>query len=93
MTVGLDDTANGPRLRICDPNSGREICLDPLELQAIAWARHETFAALLRPSFKEEQLAAGDDDASPDELLRSVTFRSAPASAAASRKGQSCTTN
>jgi hypothetical protein len=57
----VDDTANGLRLRVCDPSSGREICLDPLELQAIAWARHETFADLLRPSFKEEQLAADGD--------------------------------
>jgi hypothetical protein len=60
VLVELDSTANGPRLRVCDPSSGRAICLDPLELQAIAWARHETFAEILRPSFTENQVSADD---------------------------------
>lgn len=56
MLVSADDTANGPRLRVLDPSSGRQIYLDPLELQALAWARHEMLDSMLQPRFKEEQV-------------------------------------
>ena len=60
VLVRADDTANGPRLWICDPSSGRQIYLDPLELQALAWARHEMLDGMLQPRFKEEQLTPED---------------------------------
>ena len=40
-------TRNGARLRIRVPSSGHEILLCPLELEALAWQRHELFSALL----------------------------------------------
>ncbi|ODU04415.1 MAG: hypothetical protein ABS81_10205 [Pseudonocardia sp. SCN 72-86] len=54
--VTVDRSANGPTLVILDPASGREIALDPLELQTLAWARHEHLAELLAPAFKEQYL-------------------------------------
>lgn len=40
-------TRNGARLRISVPSSGRQITLCPLELEALTWAGHELFDALL----------------------------------------------
>ena len=40
-------TRNGARLRIRVPASGREILLCPLELEALAWQRHDLFTGLL----------------------------------------------
>ena len=40
-------TRNGSRLRIRVPSSGHEILLCPLELEALAWQRHELFSVLL----------------------------------------------
>ncbi len=50
VEVERDDRGNGPRLRIRDLRTGRSMSLDPLELCALAWARHEDFAPLLDPS-------------------------------------------
>lgn len=55
---------NGPCLRISDPSSGHLIDLDPLELQALAWSRHEQLAELLAPAFRERRL---ERDAARDE--------------------------
>ena len=41
VEVGRDDRGNGPRLMIRDTQSGRCVFLDPLELAALAWMRHE----------------------------------------------------
>lgn len=54
--ITVDRSANGPALVVLDPASGREIALDPLELQALAWARHEHLSDLLAPAFKEQYL-------------------------------------
>jgi hypothetical protein len=50
VEVELDETANGPRLRISDPASGASIALDPLELHTLAHARHEDLLELMRLS-------------------------------------------
>ncbi len=68
VDVIIDDLANGPRLVLLDPTSGRQISLDPLELQALAWSRHEHLAGFMTPAFKEQYLdridlaTAGEDD-------------------------------
>jgi len=49
VVVERDETANGPRLLILDVKTGRRICLDPLELESLARARHEDLAPLLDP--------------------------------------------
>lgn len=50
VEVERDDTGNGPRLMIRDARSGQSIFLDPLELSALAWARHDDLLPLLDPS-------------------------------------------
>ena len=50
VEIERDDLGNGPRLRIRDLRTGRSMSLDPLELLALAWARHEELAPLLDPS-------------------------------------------
>ena len=47
VVVERVQTRNGARLRIRVPASGHEILLCPLELEALAWQRHELFSALL----------------------------------------------
>lgn len=53
-------TTNGPVLQIADPATGRSITLDPLELSALAWCRHDQLTRLLEPAFKEQRLDDGD---------------------------------
>lgn len=50
VEVVLDESANGPRLKITDPASGASIALDPLELHSLAHARHEDLLELMRLS-------------------------------------------
>lgn len=58
--LAVDEMANGPRLVVLDPTSGRQISLDPLELQALAWTRHEQLSDLLAPAFKEQYVRQVD---------------------------------
>jgi len=50
VEIARDDRGNGPRLMIRDSRTGRCIYLDPLELSALAWARHEDLLPLIDPS-------------------------------------------
>ena len=50
VEIERDDRRNGPRLMIRDARSGQCIYLDPLELAALAWARHEDLLPLIDPS-------------------------------------------
>jgi hypothetical protein len=47
VEIERDDSGNGPRLLIRDLCSGKCMYLDPLELWALAWARHEDLIPLL----------------------------------------------
>jgi hypothetical protein len=49
VEIARDDRGNGPRLMIRDLQSGQEIYLDPLELAALAWSRHDELMPLLDP--------------------------------------------
>lgn len=49
VVVERDDRGNGPRLMILDVKTGLRICLDPLELESLARARHEDLAPWLDP--------------------------------------------
>ncbi|MGZ6253195.1 MAG: hypothetical protein ACXWM1_09015 [Candidatus Binataceae bacterium] len=53
VEVGRDDRGNGPRLMIRDTQSGRSVFLDPLELAALAWIRHEDLSPFLDPARQE----------------------------------------
>ena len=50
VEIDRDDSGNGPRLLIRDARTGKSIFLDPLELAALAWARHEELAPFLDPA-------------------------------------------
>lgn len=74
VRVELDTTANGPRLMIRDMRTGMTNYFDPLELESLAWARHEDLAPLLDPSRETDaHVPAGPvDDAGVDKLLREL---------------------
>ncbi|MGV9668143.1 hypothetical protein ACWDUL_36410 [Nocardia niigatensis] len=50
VRVAIDDTANGPRLRLEDLKSGRVRFLDALELETIVWLTEGHMQRLLDPS-------------------------------------------
>jgi hypothetical protein len=50
VTVELDNTANGPRLRIENQQNRRVVYLDPLELASLTWLDHESLGPFLDPS-------------------------------------------
>ena len=49
VMVAKDEGANGPRLIIRDLHTGREVYLDPLELEAITRIPYESYATWLDP--------------------------------------------
>ena len=53
VEVTRDDTANGSRLLIKDLQTGRQVYLDPLELEALTRAPHSAFAQWLDPDLHE----------------------------------------
>jgi len=58
VTVSVDMTANGPRLRLTDTRTGRARFLDALELETIVWLPEGHLTQLLDPSadrWREEQ--------------------------------------
>jgi len=55
VEIARDDCGNGPRLMIRDLQTGQEIYLDPLELAALAWTRHEELLPLLDPGRFERE--------------------------------------
>jgi hypothetical protein len=50
VEIALDDRGNGPRLMIRDARNGQCVFLDPLELSALAWVRHEELLPFLDPA-------------------------------------------
>lgn len=50
VRVSLHDPGGRARLRIEDLRTQQTVELDPIELESLAWARHEDLAPLLDPS-------------------------------------------
>ncbi|SCG77948.1 hypothetical protein [Micromonospora inositola] len=50
VRVTCDRQGNSPRLKITDLRSGKSGWLDALELETLAWLRHEEIAHLVDPS-------------------------------------------
>ena len=50
VEVVLDETGNGPRLRVVDLKTGKAGYLDPLELESLAWATKDELAPLMDPA-------------------------------------------
>jgi hypothetical protein len=65
VRVTPDDRANGPRLRIEDLQTGRSICLDPLELEWIAWSTHDDVVRLLPDGTPGLDAPLGDSGGPP----------------------------
>lgn len=60
VSVELDESSNGPRLKITDLRTGQVAYLDPLELESLAWSTHQDLAPLLDPSYRRWP-GSGDD--------------------------------
>ena len=71
VKVTVDTEGKGTRLRVEDVASGSVIYLDPIELQALAWATKEDLSIFTRPYFKERamerKLGIDRPDAALDE--------------------------
>lgn len=61
VEVELDESGNGPRLRIRDLRTGQVGYLDPLELEYLAWATKEELAPLLDPARSRWKAVTGED--------------------------------
>ncbi|GAA4885467.1 hypothetical protein GCM10023403_61410 [Pseudonocardia benzenivorans] len=51
VEISRDDSANGTRLRIHNSRTGREVFLDPLQLESLTWQDDALFARLLHDPF------------------------------------------
>jgi hypothetical protein len=69
VRVELDTTGNGPRLKILDIRTGMMNFLDPLELESLAWSRHEDLAQILDPSYSRWKDAEEPREDSDDPRL------------------------
>jgi hypothetical protein len=71
VKVTVDTEGKGTRLKVEDLSSGSVIYLDPIELQALAWATKEDLSIFTRPYFKERamerKLGIDRPDAALDE--------------------------
>ena len=50
VSVSVDFSSNGPRLKIKDIRAQKVIYLDPLELESLAWCEHKDLHPILDPS-------------------------------------------
>ena len=55
VTVELVHTRNGERLRIFSSRLGREILLDPVELESLTWQDHALFTSFLQQALLAEE--------------------------------------
>jgi hypothetical protein len=60
VEVDRDDSGNGPRLMIRDLRTGQAVYLDPLELAALAWTRHEELLPFLDPARFDPEARSND---------------------------------
>jgi hypothetical protein len=60
--VAIDRSANGARLRITDAATGQALLLDPLQIEALAWARPDDLRFLMAPSYREHVVRELLDD-------------------------------
>lgn len=54
VEVELDQTANGPRLKVTDLESGQSVYLDPLQLQALTMIPDKLWDRLVVVHYSEE---------------------------------------
>lgn len=51
VSLSIENTGNGARLRITSPRLGYSVDLDPIELEALSWQTPEFFSELLGTPF------------------------------------------
>jgi hypothetical protein len=54
IRLEVDNQGNGPRLKITSVLLGREIYLDPIQLESLTWQNNELFSTLLKTPFGPE---------------------------------------
>jgi hypothetical protein len=54
IKIEVDDSGNGPRLKITSILLGREIYLDPLQLESLTWGDIDYFSELFATPFGPE---------------------------------------
>ncbi|HET8673191.1 MAG TPA: hypothetical protein VFL87_06125 [Thermoleophilaceae bacterium] len=64
VSVELDTSANGPRLRIENQQNRRVVYLDPLELASLTWLDHDSLGPFLDPS----QTGWSSHEGAPDDV-------------------------
>jgi hypothetical protein len=69
VKVTVDTEAKGTRLKVEDISTGTSIYLDPIELQALAWATKEDLSVFTRPYFKERALERKLGISSPADAI------------------------
>ena len=67
VAVELDQSGNGPRLRLRDLKTGREAFFDALELESLAWSNHADMTPFLNPSLGRWR---DHDDSGVETMLR-----------------------
>jgi hypothetical protein len=72
VRVQVDNDANGPRLKITDLSTSASVWLDPLELECLAWVRHEDLSYIVRPGYREELMEAAVQRSYRDELIEDL---------------------
>ncbi len=50
ISIGVDKSANGPRLMLRDVRTGKTAYFDPLELESLVWCEHEQLSEILDPA-------------------------------------------
>ena len=69
VKVTVDTEGKGTRLKVEDVSSGSTIYLDPIELQALAWATKDDLSIFTRPYFKERAMERKMGIERPDAAL------------------------
>ena len=69
VKVTVDTEGKGTRLKVEDVSSGSVIYLDPIELQALAWATKDDLSIFTRPYFKERAMERKLGITPPDAAL------------------------
>jgi hypothetical protein len=65
VTLEVVQTRNGERLRIFAPRSGKEILLDPVELESLTWQSHGLFSTFLEDPFGPDDFPLDDGEGEP----------------------------
>ncbi len=72
VSVGIDRSANGPRLVLRDLRTEKVAYFDPLELESLVWCNHEQLAEILDPA-RTRWPSDGPDESPNDDASNEGT--------------------